>query len=143
LNRFKHPFSTETLMNAIARDLSAAANVSNAMARDLLGFGTLRPSAITYHTILSSLDTGAGLSLADTTWAAGTQIAKHVHREEDEVLIILSGTVEVRLGGRSVRRKAGETMFIPRGMEHSVLAVSEARHIAVLTRKSLEGPRPA
>ena len=53
-------------MNALARDISAAANISTAMARDLLGFGTLRPSAITYHTILSSLDTGAGLSLAET-----------------------------------------------------------------------------
>ena len=129
-------------MNALARDISAAANISTAMARDLLGFGTLRPSAITYHTILSSLDTGAGLSLADTTWAAGTQIARHVHREEDEILIVLSGTVDVRLGGRSIRRGAGETVFIPRGMEHSVLAVTEARHVAILTRKSLEGPRP-
>jgi len=130
-------------MNAIARDISAAANISAAMARDLLGYGTLRPSAITYHTILSSLDTGAGLSLADTTWDAGTQIARHVHRSEDEVLIVLSGIVEVRLGGRSIRRNAGETLFIPRGMEHSVKAVTEARHIAILTRKSLEGPRPA
>ena len=129
-------------MNAIARDLSAAANVSTAMARDLLGFGTLRPSAITYHTILSMLDTGTGLSLADSTWAAGTQIARHVHRDEDEVLIVLSGTVEVRICGRTARRGAGETIFIPRGMEHSVEAVTEARHIAILTRKSLEGPRP-
>ncbi|EYD77164.1 hypothetical protein Rumeso_01276 [Rubellimicrobium mesophilum DSM 19309] len=128
-------------MNAIARDLSAAANVSTAMARDLLGYGTLRPSAITYHTILSSLDVTAGLSLADSTWAAGTQIARHVHRDEDEILIVLSGAVEVRICGRTARRGAGETIFIPRGMEHSVEAVTEARHIAILTRKSLEGPR--
>ncbi len=31
-------------MNAIAHDISAAANISAAMARDLLGYGTLRPS---------------------------------------------------------------------------------------------------
>lgn len=130
-------------MNAIARDLSAAANVSTAMARDLLGFGTLRPSAITYHTILSSLDTGAGLSLADSTWEAGTQIARHVHQDEDEVLIVLSGTVEVRIAGRAIRRGPGETAFIPRGVAHDVRAVTEARHVAILTRKSLEGPRPA
>lgn len=130
-------------MNALARDISAAANVSTAMARDLLGYGTLRPSAITHHTILSSLDTGAGLSLADSTWAAGTQIARHVHRDEDEVLIVLSGTVEVRIAGRAIRRGPGETAFIPRGMEHDVKAVTEARHIAILTRRSLEGPRPA
>jgi quercetin dioxygenase-like cupin family protein len=130
-------------MNALARDISAAANVSTAMARDLLGYGTLRPSAITHHTILSSLDSGAGLSLADSTWAQGTQIARHVHRDEDEVIIVLSGTVEVRIAGRAIRRGPGETAFIPRGMEHDVTAITEARHIAILTRRSLEGPRPA
>jgi len=130
-------------MNALARDISAAANVSTAMARDLLGYGTLRPSAITHNTILSSLDTRGGLSLVDSTWDAGTQIARHVHREEDEVVIVLSGTVELRIAGRTVRRGPGETAFIPRGVEHDVKAVTEARHIAILTRKSLEGPRPA
>ena len=130
-------------MNALVRDISAAAQVSPAMARDLLGFGTLRPSAIVHHTILSSLDTRAGLSLVDSTWAAGTQIAGHVHREEDEVVIVLSGTLELRIDGRTVRRGPGETAFIPRGIGHDVTAVTEARHIAILTRRSLEGPRPA
>ena len=130
-------------MNALARDLSAAANVSTAMARDLLGFGTLRPSAIAHHTILSSLDTGAGLSFVDSTWVAGTEIARHLHRDEDEIVIVLSGTVEVRVAGRTLRRGPGETAFIPRGVEHQVRALSEARFVAILTRKSLEGPRPA
>lgn len=130
-------------MNALARDLSAAANVSKAMARDLFGFATVPPSAITYHTMLSSLEAGAGLSLADSTWIAGTRIASHLHHEEDEILIVLSGTVEIRIAGRALRRGLGETAFIPRGLDHEVRAVTDARMISILTRRSLEGPRQA
>ena len=46
-------------MNAPARDLSVAANVSKAIARDLFGFDTLPPSATTEHLMLSALDTDA------------------------------------------------------------------------------------
>ena len=130
-------------MNALARDLSSAANVSKAMARDLFGFATLAPSAIAYHTMLSAPDTQAGLGLVDSTWPEGTHIARHRHHAEDEIVIVLSGTLEVRIAGRAVRRGAGESVFIPRGVEHEVRAITEARHIAILTRKSLEGPRPA
>ena len=97
--------------------------------------------AITYHTMLSSLEAEGGLNLVDCTWPAGTHVPSHVHPIEDELLIILAGTVEVRVGERTFRCGAGETLFTPRNTEHEVRALSEARHIAILTRRSLERPR--
>ena len=129
-------------MNAFARDLSTAANRTEAMARDLFGFASLPSSAITYHSILSTLDSDSDLSLVDSTWPAGTLVESHAHHGKDEVVIVLSGIVEVRIAGRRLRRGAGETAFIPRGAEHEVRALTEARHISILTRKSLQGPSP-
>jgi quercetin dioxygenase-like cupin family protein len=91
--------------------------------------------------MLSSLEVDGGLNLVDCTWPAGTHVPSHVHPAEDELLIILAGTVEVRIAERSFRCGAGETLFTPRNTEHEVRALSKARHIAILTRKSLERPR--
>ena len=129
-------------MNAPARDLSVAANVSKAIARDLFGFDTLPPSATTDHLMLSALDTEGGLGLLDSTWPAGTHLPRHRHDIKDEILIVVSGMLEVRIGERILRRGPGEAAFIPRGVEHEVTALTEVRHIAILTAKSLESPRP-
>ena len=107
-------------------------------ARQHGGCGSLAPPAITYHSMLSSLEAEGGLNLVDCTWPAGTHVPSHVHPGEDELLIILAGTVEVRIAERTFRCGAGETLFTPRNTEHEVRALSKARHIAILTRRSLE-----
>ena len=105
--------------------------------------GPLSPPTVTCHTLLSCLDTGPGLNLVDSTWPAGTLVPSHIHHGADEVLIVLSGTVEVRMGGQAFRFGPGQTAFIPRGMEHEVRAFTETRHIAILTRRSLDPARAA
>jgi quercetin dioxygenase-like cupin family protein len=47
------------------------------------------------------------------------------------------------MGGQAFRFGPGQTVFIPRGLEHEVRAYTETRHIAILTRKALEGARAA
>jgi quercetin dioxygenase-like cupin family protein len=42
------------------------------------------------------------------------------------------------MGGQAFRFGPGQTGFVPRGMEHEVRAYTEARHIAILTRKGAE-----
>ncbi|TNC71638.1 cupin domain-containing protein [Rubellimicrobium roseum] len=122
-------------MNALLRDLAPV--LPAAMARDLMGAAGPLPSRITYHAMLSSRDTGA-LGVTDCTTPAETLVPAHSHAEEDELCIVLSGLLEFRLPGRILRRRAGESLFIPRGTEHEVRALTESRHIAVLTRRSLE-----
>ncbi len=127
-------------MNALVRELPRAPAHKDAMARDLLGFAALAPAAMTWHTALSSRDTGGPLSVGDATWAAGSGARSHVHAAEDEVFVVLSGEVEVTLAGRRFRRGAGDSAFIPRGTGHEFRALTEARVLAILSRQSLEAP---
>ena len=43
----------------------------------------------------------------------------HVHRDEDEVLYVLGGEVELQLGDQRVRTKAGSTAYFPRDVPHT------------------------
>src|SRR3712207_384808 len=99
-------------MNAFTRDLPGAAAHRADMARDLLGSAAFPHPAITYHAMLSSRDTGA-LSVSDSTCPAETIVPVHHHAEEDELCIVLSGVLEFRMDGRILRRRAGESVFIP------------------------------
>lgn len=127
-------------LNALVRPFPVAPAHREAMARDLLGFASLKASPVTYHTALSSRDTGGPLSVCDATWAAGSGAQAHAHIAEDELFVVLSGEVELTLGGRRFRRGPGEPAFIPRGTEHAFVAVTEARVLAILSRHSLEAP---
>lgn len=127
-------------MNALIRELPRAPAHREAMARDLLGFAALGRAAVTYHTALSSRDTGGPLSVADATWATGSGAQPHSHASEDEIFIVLSGEVELAIAGRRFRRAAGESAFIPRGTEHAFRALSETRVLAILTRQRLDAP---
>ncbi|WP_210527246.1 cupin domain-containing protein [Rubellimicrobium arenae] len=128
-------------MNAISHDFPVP-SLPAAMARDLMGAAMFPTPSIRYHTMLSSHDTGA-LSVLDSTTPAEACIPPHVHDDRDELCVILSGILEFRMAGRILRRRAGESIFIPRGIEHEVRAVTEARHIALLSRTSLMDQGPA
>lgn len=131
-------------MNAIPRlpavRPAQSASLARAMSRDLLGFAAPLGPAVTYHTMLSSRDTGGPLGVADGTWPAGAGIPAHRHPGEDELLVVLSGEIELTLSGRTFRRRAGEPAFVPRGTEHGFRAVTEARVLGILTRQGLDAP---
>jgi quercetin dioxygenase-like cupin family protein len=121
-------------MNAVSRDQFHVPSQPAAMARDLLGREAATCPPFALHRALSSLDGQGPLSLADASWPAGSSVPAHVHQGEDELLIVLSGEVELTMGGRTLRRGTGSSAFIPRGTEHSLRAVTPARTMAVLTR---------
>ncbi len=124
-------------MNAVLRPIPAAPTraLPKAMARDLLGFDALPPRAAALHAVLPAPEAEGGLSVVDSTWPAGAGAGPHRHEGADEILVVLSGLVEVRLEGRATRHGPGGTALIPRGLTHEVVAVTEARHVAVLARR--------
>jgi quercetin dioxygenase-like cupin family protein len=79
-----------------------------------------------YNTILSTRETGGVISITDSVALEGNGPPRHVHDAEDEVFVILSGRCLFWLEGETFERSAGETVYIPRGKEH--------------TFKVLEGP---
>jgi mannose-6-phosphate isomerase-like protein (cupin superfamily) len=77
--------------------------------------------------------TGGALGLVETVIPAGHSTALHVHRHEDECMYVLTGTVDLVCGDKRFRAEAGAFVFLPRGIPHTFLGMSEApAHVLIL-----------
>ena len=71
------------------------------------------------HTLKLVREEGsAAYSLVETT-IVGDGPPLHIHKAEEEAFYVLDGEVNVRLGDRTVKGKAGSFVFIPRGTIHT------------------------
>lgn len=50
----------------------------------------------------------------------------HRHAGEDELFLVLSGRIEIRLRDRTIELEEGEFFIVPRGVEHQPAASSPA-----------------
>jgi DNA-binding transcriptional MerR regulator/uncharacterized cupin superfamily protein len=70
---------------------------------------------------VSGKDTGGAmcaLEVNNTGWP------RHINRGQDEWIYVVDGEVELEIGKKQLRLGAGESMFIPRNIEHAWAAVS-------------------
>ncbi|MFZ5964403.1 cupin domain-containing protein [Thalassococcus sp. BH17M4-6] len=111
------------------------------MSRNILGPDALEWQGVQYRTILSTDATGGAMSILDTVSPAGSGPPRHVHHDADETFVLLSGDWQFWLDGRTLHRGPGQTVFVPRGQEHSFRAVGHtpARHLTILTPGGFEG----
>jgi mannose-6-phosphate isomerase-like protein (cupin superfamily) len=93
-----------------------------------------------YQTILSTAETGGALSILSVTAPPHSGPPTHIHAGEDEVFIILSGTVDFAVGDRRLTCGPLQTAFVPRGVAHSFRTGPEgARGLTILTPGGFEG----
>ena len=59
----------------------------------------------------------------------------HHHEEEDELFLVVKGSMVMKLRDRDIRLEEGEFIVIPRGVEHMPVADEEA-HVLLLEPKS-------
>ena len=59
----------------------------------------------------------------------------HHHEAEDELFLVVKGSLLIRLRDRDVRVEKGEFVIIPRGVEHLPVAEEEV-HVLLLEPKS-------
>jgi mannose-6-phosphate isomerase-like protein (cupin superfamily) len=59
----------------------------------------------------------------------------HHHEEEDELFLVVKGSLVIKLRDRDIRLEEGEFVVIPRGVEHLPVAEEEA-HVLLLEPKS-------
>ena len=59
----------------------------------------------------------------------------HHHDEEDEMFLVVKGSLVIKLRDRDIRLEEGEFVVIPRGVEHLPVADEEA-HVLLLEPKS-------
>ena len=90
--------------------------------------------------LVDGASTAGRLALLALTVARGQEPPRHRHHWEDEALYVVAGELAVHLGGAWRRVPAGAVIFLPRGVEHAVAAVTpEARVLTILTPAGFEG----
>ena len=85
-------------------------------------------------------DTGEALGMVETVIPMGHSTPLHVHSDEDEAFYVLSGTVDLVCGAEEFRAEAGAFAYLPRGIPHTFLGISEepARVLVLLLPGGLE-----
>lgn len=106
-----------------------------------LGEGTIEWLGTQYRTTLTTADTGGAMSITDSLSPPGSGPPRHIHHDADEVFVLLSGDVEFWLDGERFVRVPSQTVFIPRGKEHTFRVIGDApsRHLVILTPGGFEG----
>jgi mannose-6-phosphate isomerase-like protein (cupin superfamily) len=59
----------------------------------------------------------------------------HQHETEDELFLVVKGTLLIKLRDQDIHLEAGEFVIIPRGVEHLPIATEEA-HVLLLEPKT-------
>ena len=103
--------------------------------------GAIEWLGVKYKNILGPEQTGGTMSIVDSWSPAGSGPPRHVHQNEDETFVILTGTCRFWLDGEEFTAGAGESVFIPRGKEHTfkVIGNEPCRHLVILTPGGFEG----
>jgi len=76
--------------------------------------------------------TGGRYALLEVAAAHGVIHPAHVHRHEDEALIVLSGSLAVAIGREEHRLVAGHLVRLPRGVPHRVAVSSGSARFLIL-----------
>jgi len=69
---------------------------------------------------LSGVDTGGAYCLLEVSAAAGVSVPRHTHTREDESYYVLSGELEVVVGGEVFVLKPGDSLMAPRDIPHEL-----------------------
>lgn len=61
----------------------------------------------------------------------------HVHENEDEMFLVVKGSLLIRLRDREVSLEAGEMLVVPKGVEHQPFAQDEASVLFIEPKATL------
>lgn len=96
---------------------------------------------VRYKTILTPEQSGGTMSIVDSLSPVGSGPPRHVHEAEDETFVMITGTCKVWIEGAERTAGPGESVFIPRGKEHTFKVIGDepSRHLVILTPGGFEG----
>lgn len=70
--------------------------------------------------ILASKETNGDVYLVEGVMPKGSSVPVHIHQNEDEIFHVLEGLVELVLGEDTLMGKAGDIIYLPRGVKHGI-----------------------
>ncbi|MDD7970671.1 cupin domain-containing protein [Roseinatronobacter alkalisoli] len=103
--------------------------------------GAIEWLGVKYKTILTPEQTGGTMSIVDSLSPVNSGPPRHIHENEDETFVVITGICKIWLEGTEFLRGPGESAFIPRGRNHSFRVVGDepSRHLVILTPGGFEG----
>ena len=95
---------------------------------------------VRYKTLLSAEQSDGAMSIVDSWSPPGSGPPRHIHAAEDETFVILTGTCKMWIEGTETTVGPGESVFIPRGTNHTFKVIGDApsRHLVILTPGGFE-----
>ena len=85
-------------------------------------------------------DTAGRCGLVETVQKRGTRSPRHLHLREDETLYVIEGSLSVWVAGEWVEVPMGAALFLPRGVEHALVAeTSKVRVLSFFAPAGFEG----
>lgn len=84
-----------------------------------------------HRILLDGAATGGRLTVIDSTLLAGAASPVHVHPDEDETLVVTSGELIVWAGSEKWTARAGDTVFLARGVPHTYRSVEDAKLLTI------------
>lgn len=89
---------------------------------------------------LTGAETGGSFCLVETFLPPAYRSPRHIHEREDELILVLDGTLHMRNGDVEFTASPGAVVFLPRGLPHgfSVGASQSARYLVQWTPAGIE-----
>ena len=84
------------------------------------------------HLFLDSRQTDGSVYLVEGRMEPGDSVSPHVHTHEDEIFHVLEGEVELMSDGEWQPGRAGDIIFLPRGIAHAIRVPDDSGPARVL-----------
>jgi mannose-6-phosphate isomerase-like protein (cupin superfamily) len=84
--------------------------------------------------LVSASDGNDDLCVVEHRMPRGEAPPLHVHRNEDEVFVLLDGRIRMQIDGRTVHLEKGQAAVAPKGLPHSFVVESEEAHVLTITK---------
>ena len=79
-------------------------------------------------------------ALSVLTLDYGAKVPLHNHPESDELIYVLSGVMDMTVGGKAYTVRAGDALRIPAGVEHSAAVASKDEAVRAVQVYATPGP---
>ena len=86
--------------------------------------------------LVSESDGNDGICVVEHQMARGDAPPLHLHQNEDEIFVVLSGTLRLAVGGHSSYLRTGEAALAPKSVPHSFVVESDGARVLTITRGS-------
>lgn len=84
--------------------------------------------------LVSAREGNDGLCVVEHHMPHGDAPPLHLHHHEDEVFVVLYGTLRLEVGGCTHYLQAGDAAVAPKGVPHSYVVESDSARVMTITR---------